>query len=392
MQKFNFDEVIERRNTLSVKYGLIEKIFGREDVIPMWVADMDFRVPECVSSAIKNRADHKIYGYSYHPVSFFQSAKEWVKKRHDWGVDLNWLSFSPGIVPGINFSVLEFTEPGDKIMIQPPVYAPFFHAIRKNNRQLVENRLILKNGRYHINFDDFENHLKTGVKMFILSNPHNPGGNVWTHDELKKMGELCLEYNTIIIADEIHSDIVYPGFRYIPMASISEAIANNTITFISPSKTFNIAGLSASIGIISNKEFRTRFNTMLDRLHMGNGNLFGTVAFEAAYKYGEEWLDQLLLYLEGNIVFLSDYFEKNIEGIKLIRPEGTFLAWLDCRELPVPDNEIHSFMIEKAKVAFNDGAGFGENGEGFQRLNFGCSRYTLSKALYNMKNALLRNH
>ncbi|MFP4604905.1 MAG: MalY/PatB family protein [bacterium] len=388
MKKYNFDEVIGRENTLSVKYGLRGKIFGNKEVIPMWVADMDFRVPEEISEAIKHRAEHEIYGYSFHPESFFQSAKDWMKKRHNWDVDFNWLIFSPGIVPGINFAVLEFTKPGDKIMIQPPVYAPFFHAVTKNHRELVENTLILENGRYQVDFDDFEEQLRNGVKMFILSNPHNPGGNVWTYEELKKMGELCNQYNALVIADEIHSDIVYSGFNYIPMASISEDIANNTITFIAPSKTFNIAGLASSMGIISNPVLRMRFKSMIDRLHVGNGNLFGTVAFEAAYKYGENWLDQLLTYLEGNIEFISKYLEDNLKNIHLIRPEGTFLAWLDCRNLPMQNDEIHKFMIEKAGVAFNDGATFGKNGEGFQRLNFGCSRKILNKALDNIKQAM----
>jgi cystathionine beta-lyase len=385
---YNFDEIIDRNDTLSVKYGLRKKIFGREDAIPLWVADMDFKTPDFIVDAIKERADHEIYGYSYRPDSFYQAAQNWVKKRHNWSIDFSWLTFTPGIVPGVNLSVLEFTEPGDKIMIQPPVYFPFFHAVKKNNRTLVENKLVLNNGRLEIDFQDFEKQLQNGVKMFILSNPHNPGGNVWTRDELKRMGELCLEYNVLILADEIHSDIVFPGHKYIPMASLSEEIAENTLTFIAPSKTFNIAGLAISVGIISNRKLRDRFNNMMDRIHIANGNLFGTVALEAAYRYGEDWLDQLLQYLKKNLDFLTRYIEKNIPQIKVIQPEGTYLVWLDCRELNVPNDQIHKFMIEKAGVAFNDGASFGENGQGFQRLNFGCPRSVLEKALDNIKKAV----
>jgi cystathionine beta-lyase len=273
-------------------------------------------------------------------------------------------------------------------MIQPPVYFPFFDAIKKNDRTLVENKLVLKNGRLEIDFEDFEKQIKNGVKMFILSNPHNPGGNVWRKDELRKMGEICLENNVVILADEIHSDIVFPGNRYIPMASISPEIAENTLTFIAPSKTFNIAGLATSIGIISNKKLRDRFNHMMDRIHIANGNLFGTVALEAAYTYGEEWLDQLIQYLKGNLEFLTQNIEENIPPIKVIQPEGTYLAWLDCRDLPLQDDQVHQFMIENAGIAFNDGASFGENGKGFQRLNFGCPKATLERALEKMKNAV----
>ncbi len=385
---YNFDEIIDRNDTLSVKYGLRKKIFGKEDTIPLWVADMDFKTPDFIVDAIKERASHEIYGYSYRPDSFYQAAQHWVKRRHNWDINFNWLTFSPGIVPGVNLSVLEFTEPGDKIMIQPPVYFPFFHAVKKNNRTLVENKLVLRNGRLEIDFEDFEKKVQNGVKMFILSNPHNPGGNVWTKDELKQMGEICLKHNVLILSDEIHSDIVFPGNKYTPMASISEEIAENTLTFIAPSKTFNIAGLATSVGIISDKLLRDRFKNMMDRIHIANGNLFGTVAFEAAYKYGDDWLDQLIQYLKGNLDFLTEYIQKNIPQIKVIQPEGTYLVWLDCRQLPLANNEIHKFMIEKAEVAFNDGASFGENGEGFQRLNFGCPRAVLKEALENIKKAV----
>jgi cystathionine beta-lyase len=279
------------------------------------------------------------------------------------------------------------TEPGDRIMIQPPVYFPFFQAVRKNKRTLVENRLQLRNGRYHIDMEDFEEQLKSGVKLFILCNPHNPGGSVWTREELKTMGELCVQYNTMIIADEIHADIVFPDHVYTPMASVSPEIAQNTITFLAPSKTFNIAGLSTAIGIIPNRRLRGEFDEMIEKIHLWHGNIFGNVALEAAYNNGEQWLDELLEYLSGNLKLISEVVER-IPGIKLVKPEGTYLAWLDCRELPVDDNEINRFMVEKAKVGMNEGSTFGKNGAGFQRLNFGCPRKTLATALENIEHTV----
>ena len=385
---YNFDEFIDREGTLSVKHGLKGRLFGRDDIIPMWVADMDFKSPDCVAKAIQRRAQHEIYGYSYRPDSFYQAAKEWLNKRHQWEVDTKWMNFTPGIVPGVNLTILALTQPNDRVMIQPPVYFPFFEGIKKNNRTLVENRLILKDGRYQIDFEDFENHLKKGVKLFILSNPHNPGGNVWTEAELKKMGELCVKYNTLIIADEIHGDIVFPPNRYRPLASMSEDIANQTITFIAPSKTFNVAGLASSVSIIQNKVTREAFSNIIDSLHIANGNLFGTVAFEAAYRHGERWLDQLIEYLGKNLEYLTEYIENRINGIKVIQPEGTYLAWLDCRELPIDDSKIHQFMIDEAGIGMNNGASFGENGLGFQRLNFGCPKSVLETALGQLETAV----
>ncbi|MBS3808394.1 MAG: PatB family C-S lyase [Bacteroidales bacterium] len=385
---FDFDQAVPRENTDSVKYDLREKLFGREDIIPMWVADMDFRVPPAVSQAIHERANHGIYGYSIRPEGFYDSAISWMDKRHGWQVARDWLTFSPGIVPGVNLAIMGLTAPGDKIMIQPPVYFPFFDAIKKNDRQLAENRLILRNGRYYVDLEDFERQLQGGVRMFILSNPHNPGGSVWTRQELEDMGNLCLQYGATIIADEIHCDIVFPGYRYTPMASISEEIASQTLTFIAPSKTFNIAGLSTSVGIISDSSLRREFNRMLDRIHIGHGNIFGTVALQAAYNHGGEWLDQLLVYLKQNLELIEHYIHERLDGVKLIRPEGTYLAWLDCRELPLENDRINRFMIEQAGVGLNDGASFGENGQGFQRLNFGCPRSTLQKVLENLDHAI----
>lgn len=385
---FDFDQPVSREDTNSVKYDLRKKLFGQADVIPMWVADMDFRVPPAVAEAIQQRASHEIYGYSIRPEAFYESAASWMERRHGWPIKREWMSFTPGIVPGVNLAIQALTEPLDKIMIQPPVYFPFFDAIKKNNRKLAENRLVLQDGRYFVDIEDFERHLQNGVKMFILSNPHNPGGSVWTRQELEEMGNLCVQYGATIIADEIHCDITFEGHYYTPMASISEAIADHTVTFIAPSKTFNIAGLATSLGIITEQGMREQFNKMVDRLHIANGNIFGTVALQAAYNHGEEWLDQLLAYLEGNIRLIGHFTRNHLPGIEFIEPEGTYLAWLDCRELPLENERIHRFMVEKAQVGFNDGASFGKNGSGFQRLNFGCPRHTLQKVLENMEGAI----
>ena len=385
---YNFDEQINREGTNSVKHGLKEKLFGRNDIIPMWVADMDFKAPDCVSEAIQERAKHQIYGYSFRPDTFYQSAVDWMARRHQWNIQPSWICFLSGIVTGVNLSILVFTQPGDKVMIQPPVYFPFFEGIKKNNRTLVENRLVLENGRYQIDFNDFEKQLQSGVKLFILSNPHNPGGNVWTREELRKMGELCIKYDTLIISDEIHGDIVFPPNKYQPMASVSEEIANHTITFIAPSKTFNIAGLASSVSVISNKKLQDKFAHMLDSLHIANGNIFGAVAFEAAYRYGGEWLDQLISYLKQNLTFLSDYIHQRIDGIQVIQPEGTYLTWMDCRGLPVENDKIHQFMVNEARIGMNEGASFGQNGIGFERLNFGCPRSVLEKALGQLESTV----
>lgn len=280
--KYNFDEIINRENTASVKYDLRKDIFEKEDVIPMWVADMDFKTPDFIIKAIKDRANHEVFGYSFRPESYFLSIVNWLKRRHNWGISEDWISFSPGIVPAVNMAILAFTEPNDKIIIQPPVYFPFFSAIKNNNRTIIENPLKLKNGRYCFDLNDLAKKL-ADAKMLILSNPHNPGGSVWTKKELKRLGEMCLENNVLIMSDEIHADLVFKDFKFTPLASISKEIADSIVTFIAPSKTFNMAALSTSSVIASNKELKDKYDKVLDAIHVGLGNVFGTVASEAAY-------------------------------------------------------------------------------------------------------------
>lgn len=386
VMKYNFDEIINRENTNSVKYDLRKEIFGKEDIIPMWVADMDFKTPDFIVNAIKKRAEHEIFGYSFRPKSYFESIINWVNRRYQWEIKEEWISFSPGIVPAINMAVLAYTNPGDKIIVQPPVYFPFFSAIQNNNRIQIENPLKLANGRYEMDFLDLEEKLKD-AKLLILSNPHNPGGSVWKKNELKRLGEMCLKNSVLVLSDEIHSDLVFKNYTYIPLASISGEIANNTVTFIAPSKTFNMAGLATSSVIASNKDLKEKYDKVLDTIHVGMGNIFGTVASEAAYNNGDQWLDELLEYISSNIDFLEKFLEKNIPEIKMIRPEGTYLVWLDCSKLKLKEKDLKDFMIDDAKVGMNDGRMFGIGGDGFMRINVACPRKILERAL----NQLQRN-
>ncbi len=385
--KYNFDEIVNRENTASVKYDLRVELFGKKDVIPMWVADMDFKTPDFIINAIKERTKHEVFGYSIRPKSYFTSIINWLKRRHQWTVQEDWISFGPGIVPAINMAILAYSNEGDKIVVQPPVYFPFFSAIENNNRTLVENPLVLKNNRYCIDFNDLEDKLKD-AKMFILSNPHNPGGSVWTKEELKKLGELCVDNNVLIMSDEIHADLVFSEYTFTPLASISEAIANYTVTFIAPSKTFNMAALSTSSVITSNKELKEKYDKVLDTIHVGMGNVFGTVASEAAYNQGDEWLDQLMEYLSGNLDLMQDFFEERIPEIRMIRPEGTYLVWLDCSELNLNDKDLKDFMINDAGLGFNDGRMFGTGGDGFMRMNIACPRQIILDALIRLEKAV----
>ncbi len=385
--KYNFDEIINRENTASVKYDLRKDIFEKEDVIPMWVADMDFKTPDFIIKAIKDRANHEVFGYSFRPESYFLSIVNWLKRRHNWEISKDWILFSPGIVPAVNMAILAFTEPYDKIIIQPPVYFPFFSAIKNNNRTIIENPLKLKNGRYCFDFNDFEKKL-ADAKMLILSNPHNPGGSVWTKDELKSIGEMCLENNVLIMSDEIHADLVFKDFKFTPLASISKNIADSTVTFIAPSKTFNMAALSTSSVIASNKELKEKYDEVLDAIHVGLGNVFGTVASEAAYNHGDEWLDQLMNYLSVNLDFTQEFLKEKIPQIKMIRPEGTYLVWLDCSELNLKEKDLKEFMIKDAGLGFNDGRMFGTGGKGYMRMNIACPKQTLLDALINLEKAV----
>jgi cystathionine beta-lyase len=386
--QYDFDKIILRNGTNAIKWDGLDKTFGAADILPMWIADMDFEAPQPVIDAVVNRAQHGIYGYTEKPESFYSSISNWMKKRHGWQIDNKWIEVSAGVVPAISLSILSYSEPGDKILLQSPVYYPFFSAIESNNRVIVNNQLIYENHQYTIDFKDLESKLKTGVKVIILCNPHNPVGRVWSREELEKIGELCIRYNVIIVSDEIHSDLIFGKHTHIPIASISEDLAERTVTCMAPSKTFNIAGLYTSAVIISDDTLRGEFKNTMNRLNAEAKNLFGIIALEAAYTYGEEWLEQALPYLEGNLDFLVDYFITKIPNIKVSKPQGTYLAWLDCKELGMNQKDLVDFFIYEAKVGLNDGAAFGAGGEGFMRLNAACPRSLLEEGLKRIENAV----
>lgn len=381
---YNFDKIVDRLDTDNVKYDLREPYFGKADVLPMWVADMDFETPDFVREAIQKRAQHPIYGYSFRPKAYFTSIINWVNRRHQWKLEKDWILFSPGIVPALNMATLTFTKPGDGILVQPPVYFPFFSAITNHNRKIVENQLIYQEGKYTIDFNDFENKAKD-ASMFFLSNPHNPVGRLWTKDELQKMGEICVKNNVIIIADEIHCDLTLPGFRYVPMASLSEEISGKTITCIAPSKTFNMAGMSTSSLVIEDKTLRNQFEQTIEHVHVGSGNLFGNVASIAAYTHGDQWLDELLMYIENNFKLLEDFIKNEMPALHLIKAEATYLAWIDFRRTGLSDDEIKQKLLDEAKLGLSPGPVFGSGGEGFQRMNLATPKTNILDALERLK-------
>jgi cystathionine beta-lyase len=383
---YNFDEYIERRGTNSLKYDGKKRYFGTDDVLPLWVADMDFKTPDFIMNAILKRCEHEILAYSVKPEGFYQSAIAWLHKRFNWKVKDDDIYFTPGVVSALNFAVLGFTNPGDKVIIQTPVYFPFFTAVTDHGRELAINQLQYKNGKYTMDLNHFESLIDERTKLFILCSPHNPVGRVWTKEELKEVGKICIKHNIVIIADEIHSDLIYQPNVHVPLANISEELANITITTMAPSKTFNIAGLSSSMAIITNPELRRKFLHLPNSCHLGSGNIFGITAFEAAYKYGEPWLTQLLTYLWNNVEFTDKYLKQNLPTVKLVKPEGTFLLWLDFTETGLEDKEIRNRLVHKAKVGLNSGPDFGPGGQGFQRINIGCPLQTLKEGLNRIAN------
>ena len=384
---YNFDEIIERSNTACVKYDLRKAFFGNEQVIPMWVADMDFRTPEFVINAIRQRAEHEILGYSIRPETYFTSLINWLRRRHNWEIQQEWIAFSPGIVPAVNMAVMAFSKRRDKIIVQPPVYFPFFDAVKKHGRKLVYNQLILENGRYRMDYENLEQLCREGARMLILSNPHNPAGSAWTSTELERMATICLKYKVLIVSDEIHGDLVNRGYKHTVLASLSPEIAAQTITMTAPSKTFNMAGMATASVIISNPLLRRKFWKVLDAIHIEMGNLFGNIASEAAYTHGDAWLDQLLGYIDDNINTLIDFAGKELPQLKVIRPEATYMAWLDFTQTGMDSVELKKFLIDKAGIGLNEGIQFGPGGEGFMRINLACPRQTLLKALQQLKEA-----
>jgi len=394
---YNFDEEIDRSGTSCVKWETRRdernhstKILEvSEDVTPMWVADMDFCSPKPVVDALIKRASHGLYGYTYECDSYYEAVIKWVEKRNHWQIKKEWVVTTPGVIPALNMIVQTFAEPGDKVLIQTPAYHPFFDVIRNNQLEIVENPLNYQGITYTMDFNDLEKKTRDpGVKIAILCHPHNPVGRVWKREEILRFGEICLANNTLVVSDEIHSDLIYPGVEFIPFASLRNEFAENGISCIAPSKTFNLAGLKTSTILIANSKLRERFEKTLKRNGLGTANLFGILALEVAYNEGEIWLDQLLAYLDGNRQYLETFAANNLPKIKVIHPEGTYLVWIDCRELGLNSNKLVNFFIKNAKIYVESGDIFGKNGDGFIRINIACPRPVLARALDRLKDAL----
>jgi cysteine-S-conjugate beta-lyase len=386
--KYDFDKVVDRKNTGSAKWDLVAARFKDKDVIPMWVADMDFMTAPSIIEALQNKAGSGIFGYPLRTDGYYGAVMGWMAKRHGWTLQKAWMTSSPGVVTALSLCVHSFTNPGDCVLVQPPVYYPFFRVIETNGRRIMENPLAFDGERYTMDLDGLEKIKGNRIKLMILSNPHNPVGRVWTKEELKGLGEYCVKNDIVLVSDEVHSDLIYKDFKHIPTASISEDIARQTITCIAPSKTFNLAGLKSSVIIIPNEKLKNAFNTTLGNLSLGGDNTFGLAALEAAYKDGEEWVDALLAYLEDNLQFCLAWFREKIPEIKVIRPEGTYLVWLDCRKLAMTNEELDTFFKEKAMLWLDDGPMFGEGGQGFQRINIACPRSILAEALRRIEMAI----
>lgn len=384
--KYDFDEIVPRKHTDCLKYDNVKEMFGTDEILPMWIADMDFRTPAFIVDAIRKRLNHEVLGYTYCCSRWKPAIQGWVSRHYGWNVQPHEIGFVGGIVPAISFALQCFTNPGDKVLIQPPVYHPYHHVTHDLGRTLVTSPLKLVDGQLQVDFADFEEKIK-GCKVFLLCNPHNPCGRVWTKEELKRMCDICVGNNVLIISDEIHCDMALKGFTHTPFATVSEDAKNNSITFMAASKTFNIAGLKSSYHIIQNESIRTQYQEFLRKGELDTAHLFATGPVATAYEQGDEWLKQMLEYVEDNIDFMEQYLKDNMPKMGMIRPQASYLVFLDARGLGLPHDELVDFFIREAKVGMNDGAMFGEGGSGFMRMNLGCPRAILVKALEQIKSA-----
>ena len=399
--KYDFDSIVNRKGTGSAKWEYMQSdadpetwvetatVPGGDRIIPLWVADMDFPSPAPVVQALKERAEHGIFGYTVPGESYLRSVAAWFSRRHNWEIDPEWICVSFGVIPALNILVRTFTDPGDKVLVQRPVYYPFFSAIERNGGSIINNPLVYRDNRYTIDFDDLTEKVKDPkVKLAILCSPHNPVGRVWSEEELSRFAEICLEQGVLIISDEIHCDLVYKGYSFTPLARINNRFADNCIVCTAPSKTFNLAGLQTSNIIISNSLLRERFKEALQSNGIFGINPFGQTALEAAYNEGDEWLEQVLGYLEGNVEYLRSFLSERIPFIKLIHPEATYLVWMDFRELGVAPGDLRRLMLYKAGIHFDEGSIFGPEGEGFERINVACPRSVLQEALSRIEHTL----
>ena len=377
---FDFDKIIDREGTDSVKWDLRKNVFGNADVLPMWVADMDFETPEFVTKAVIERAKHAVYGYSFFSDRYFETLIAWLKRRHNWEVEKDWIVFSPGIVTAVKAAVLAYSAEGDGVIVQPPVYFPFFDAIKINKRKQLTNQLLYLDQTYKIDFEDLAKKAKQ-AKMILISSPHNPVSRCWTKEELLLLGEICIKNEVIIISDEIHADLILPGYKHIPIASLSDELAEITVTCMAPSKTFNVAGLFNSSIIIKNSKLRERFVNVLKSLHLVHSNIFAMTASEAAYAEGDQWVDEMMTYVKGNFDLLERYFKTELPFLSLAKPEATYLAWIDFSKTGLSNKKIRKMLVDEAGLGLSPGTVFGEGGSGFMRMNVGCPRSVVKEAL-----------
>lgn len=385
----DFSKIIDRRGTDSLKYDFALKRGMPEDILPLWVADMDFRAPSCVIDALFQKTSHGIFGYSETDTAYFEILKSWFSRNHNWEVKEDWLVKTPGVVFAICAAVRALTEKGDSILIQQPVYYPFSEAVNDNNRKLVVNELKYSDGVYTVDFDDFEDKIvRNNVKLFILCSPHNPVGRVWTEDELIRMGDICLKHKVIVVSDEIHMDFTYHDYRHRVFADLKPEYESMTITCTAPTKTFNVAGLQISNIFISDSDIRALFKKELDRAGYSQANIMGIAACKAAYSEGEEWLNSLRAYLADNLKFLREFIKERIPRIKLVEPEGTYLVWLDFKGLGLDEKGLNGLIIEEAGLWLDRGTMFGQGGANFQRLNIACPQLVLGEALTKLEKAI----
>lgn len=387
--KYDFDRIIDRSGTNALKYSVLKERYGRDDLIPLWVADLDFETPPFITDALRRRLDHSLFGYTSVPQELWQTIAKWILDHHGWKVDEKWITYIPGVMKGVGAAVNVFVKPDEKVIIMPPVYFPFRLVPQGNGRQVVFNPLKkVEGGSYEIDFENLARVADDKCRLLLLSNPHNPAGICWSRETLQRLADFCYERNIIIISDEIHADLALFGNRHIPFASVSDKAARISITFGAPSKTFNTAGIVNSYAIVPDDTIRRRFYSWLDANELSEPHLLATIAIIAAFQNGEEWRRQLISYIEDNVRFVQDYFKENIPAIKPLRPQATFLVWLDCRDLNLDHEGLIDLFVNKARLALNDGETFGPGGEGFMRLNVGAPRAVLSKALDQLSAAV----
>lgn len=387
---YNFDERLDRTGNCSSKWEELESKFGRKDLIPLWVADMDIKVAPKIIEAMKEKLSEEIFGYVYRPETYYESAVNWIKKRFNYSISTNDLAHSPGGVPSICMLIEMLTEKEDCVLIQTPVYSSFISVVKNSGRKLLENELSRdEKGYYTIDFEDFEEKIsKNNVKLFILCSPHNPIGRVWKKEELKKMGEICIKYNVRIISDELWRDLIMPGYVHIPTGAVSKEIEEITITLFSPTKTFNIAGLQVSFVVFPKKDEKEMFEDRWNKLDIKRNNSFSLVAVQAGYNSCEDWLEEIIKYIDGNMDYVTEYIKERLPMVKVNKSEGTYVLWIDFRNIGIELKEIHNFLINEARIAVSAGSDFGENGKGFARMNVACPRYMLEEAMDRLEKAI----